>query len=213
MGHFTEDTVEYAALDWLQELGYGYVHGEVIAPGEPAAERGDYGEVLLVGRVREALDRINDHIPAAARPGAIDDVVRKITRAETQNPLINNHALHQQLVEGVDVSFHHNGQIKHDKVWLVDFWNPEANDWLAVNQFTITDGNPKTHAKTNRRPDVILFVNGLPLVVIELKNAADVNATLEKALNQFRTYQDDIPSLFPDTALLAISDGVEARLG
>jgi len=210
---FNEDTIEQAALEWLRHLGYGYVHGETIAPGEPAAERTSYNEVILIGRLREALTRINVHIPASARAEAIDTAIRQVLRVESQSSLINNHIFHRQLTEGVDVSFRIGQQVRHDKVWLVDYQNPAANDWLAVNQFTITDVNPTTRAKTNRRPDVILFVNGLPLVVIELKNAADESATIQKAYNQLRTYQDDIPSLFPYNALLAISDGVEARLG
>ncbi len=211
--YFTEDTVEQAALEWLREIGYTVLHGEVIAPGEAAAERAGYGDVLLLERFRAALYRINGNIPPSARHEAIDEAVRKVTRASTQNALVNNHNFHRLLTEGVDVSYRLNGQIKHDKVWLIDFHNPRANDWLAVNQFTITDVNLQTHAKTNRRPDIILFINGLPLVVIELKNAADKQATLRKAFNQLQTYQDDIPSLFTYNALLAISDGVDARLG
>lgn len=213
MASFTEHTIELAALEWLKVEGYAYLHGEFIAPGEPAAERTDYGEVLLVGRLRAALDRINAQIPLSARSEAIDEAIRKVTRTESQNLLVNNRAFHRLLVEGIDVSYRLNGQTKHDKVWLVDFTNPGANDWLAVNQFTITDVNPKTHAKTNRRADVVLFINGLPLVILELKNAADERATIQKAFYQFKTYQDDISAVFTYNALLAISDGVDARLG
>ena len=213
MPHFNEDVVEQAALDWLHNLGYTIRHGETIAPGEPAAERTDYGEVLLIGRLRAALARINVHIPRSARPEVIDEVIRKITRTQSQNPLVNNHAFHRLLTDGVDVSYRAGGQVRYDKVWLVDFTNPGANDWLAVNQFTITDVNLQSHARTNRRPDVMLFINGLPLVLIELKNPADESATVRKAFNQLQTYQEDIPSVFTYNALLAISDGVDARLG
>ncbi|MBE2269343.1 MAG: type I restriction endonuclease subunit R [Anaerolinea sp.] len=213
MHNFCESTVELATLDWLQILGYTTRFGGDIAPGEPAAERADYREVVLLEPLRSALAKINKHIPASVRAGALDEAIRKATRTESQNPIANNHAFHRLLTEGVDVSYRLGGQIKHDKVWLVDFEQPAANDWLAVNQFTITDVNLTSRAKTNRRPDVILFVNGLPLVVIELKNAADEHATVRNAFNQLQTYKDDIPSLFTYNALLVISDGLDARLG
>jgi type I restriction enzyme R subunit len=213
MNGFNEDTVEYAAIEWLKELGYSYIHGGIIAPGEPAAERSDYREVLLVGRLREALNRINDHIPSSARTGCIDEVIRKIQRSTSQNPVVNNYTFHRLLVDGVDVSFRDGAQMKHEKVWLLDFERPERNQWLAVNQFTVTDVNPKTRAKTERRPDVVLFVNGLPLVIFELKNMADEYATIEKAFQQFATYKDDIGTFFTYNALMVISDGANARLG
>lgn len=209
----TEDTAEYAALEWLQSVGYDYVHGGDIAPGEPASERDSYNDVLLVGRLQRALEQINTHIPHAARHGVVDEVIRKVQKTEGQNPVVNNQGFHRLLTEGVDVSYRDGGQIKHDKVWLVDFQNPHNNAFLAVNQFTVTDVNPKTRAKTNRRPDIILFVNGLPLVVIELKNPSDEKATIEGAFNQLQTYKDDIASLFTYNGLLAISDSTEARLG
>lgn len=210
---FTEDTVELAALDWLSQVGYTHVHAGVIAPGEPAAERTHYGEVLLVGRLRAALERINSHIPPKVRASVIDEALRVVARADSQNLLLNNHAFHRLLVEGVDVTFRDGGAARHDKVWLVDFEHPEANEFLAVNQFTVEDVNPRTRAKTNRRPDIVLFVNGLPLIVIELKKAADQHATLRRAYNQLETYAEDIGALLRYNALLAISDGVEARVG
>lgn len=215
MSKFTEDTVEYAALDWLEEVGYTPVFGGNIAPGEPAAERADYREVLLENRLREALGRVNAHLPAYARAECIDEAVRKLKRVESQNPLVNNHAFHRLLVEGVDVPYRDqvSGQIVHDKVRLVDFDTPDANEWWAVNQFTVIDVNAKSRAQMNRRPDIVLFVNGLPLVVIELKNTADEKATIRTAFNQLQTYKDDIGSLFTYNGLLVISDGVKARLG
>lgn len=210
---FNEDTVELAAIDWLRDVGYDYVHGGEIAPGEPAAERESYNEVLLTGRLRRALERINSHIPPAVRAGVVDEVMRRVRRTSGQNPVINNHAFHLQLTEGIDISYRDGGQIKHDKAWLVDFSSPQTNDFLAVNQFTVTDVNPVTRAKTNRRPDIVLFINGLPLVIIELKNAADEKATIRTAFNQIQTYRNDIGSIFTYNGLVAISDGVEARLG
>lgn len=208
-----EDIVEQAALEWLAQAGYELIFGGDIAPGEPDAERTSYNEVVLLERLRTALDCINTHIPARARAGAIEEAIRKVTRPQSQNIVINNHAFHRMLVEGVVVTYRVGNETKYDKVWLVDFWNMDHNDWLAVNQFTVTDINPVTRVKTNRRPDIVLFVNGLPLVVIELKNPGDENATIYHAFNQLQTYQDDIPSLFTYTAALVIADGVEARLG
>ncbi len=213
MPPFTEDTIERAAIEWLTQIGYTHIFGGDIAPGEPRAERGTYHEVILAGRLRSSLERLNAHIPPSVRAQVVDEAIRKVTRTETQNPLLNNHAFHRLLTEGVDVSFRDHGQIRHDKVWLIDFQNPTSNDWLAVNQFTVEDVNLRSRAKTNRRPDVVLFVNGLPLVVIELKNAADEKATVHKAWNQLQTYRDDIPGLFTYNALLVISDGVDARVG
>lgn len=210
---FTEDTVEYAAIEWLKAIGYDYVFGGDIAPGEPAAERTSYNEVVLLGRLSRALTKVNPHIPRQVQAAVFDEVIRRVTRSTSQNVLVNNHAFHRLWTEGVDVSFRVGSQLVHDKVWLVDFEHVTVNDWLAVNQFTIEDVNLVTIAKTNRRPDIILFINGLPLVVIELKNAADENATVRKAFNQLQTYKDDIASLFTYNGLLAISDGVEARLG
>ncbi|MBZ0299515.1 MAG: hypothetical protein K8J31_07245, partial [Anaerolineae bacterium] len=136
MAGFNEDVVELAAIGWLQAIGYAYVHGGVIAPGEPAAERDSYNEALLVGRLRAALERLNSHIPRAALPGIVEDVIRRIQRTPSQNLIVNNHAFHKLLTEGVDVSYRAAGQVRYDKVWLVDFANPGTNDWLAVNQFT-----------------------------------------------------------------------------
>jgi type I restriction enzyme R subunit len=210
---FNEDTVELAAIDWLREIGYDYIHGGVIAPDEPAAERTSYNEVLLVGRLRSALERINGHIPRAVRVEVVDEVIRRVQRTPSQNPVVNNHAFHRLFTEGVDVSFRDGGQMRHDKVWLVDFDDPAQNEFLAVNQFTVTDVNHTSHARTNRRPDVVLFVNGLPLVIIELKNAADEKATIRTAFNQLQTYKDDIGTIFTYNGLLVISDGVAASLG
>ncbi|HDQ72999.1 MAG TPA: type I restriction endonuclease subunit R, partial [Chloroflexi bacterium] len=117
------------------------------------------------------------------------------------------------LVEGVDVSYKLTGDTKHDKIWLLDFDQPRRNDWLAVNQFTVTGVNPRSQARTHRRPDIVLFVNGLPLVIIELKNPADENATLRTAYNQLQTYKDDVAQLFSTNAALVVADGTDARMG
>ncbi|MFC1959998.1 type I restriction endonuclease subunit R [Chloroflexota bacterium] len=205
-----EATVEQATLDWFAELGYTTAHApDSLDPETPTAERDDYGQVVLLRRLREALVRINPGVPASA----LDDAIRKATRTESTDPVQNNHRFHRLLVEGVDVSYKANGHMRHGKVWLVDFENPANNDWLAVNQFTVTDVNHTTNTRTNRRPDVVVFVNGLPLAVLELKNPADESATLTSAYNQLQTYKADIPSLFTYNEGLVIADGPEAQLG
>jgi len=203
MRAFAESTVEEATLDWLAELGCAVLHGPDIAPGESAAERTEYGDVVLHGRLRSAIERNNPQLPESA----VDEVVRKVTIAPTASLVQNNHAFHRLLVDGVDVEYHDGDRIVHDKAWLVDFANPDNNDWLAVNQFTVIEG------KHNRRPDVVVFVNGLPLAVVELKNPADENATILTAFRQLQTYKLQIPSLLNYNSLLIASDGVEARVG
>ncbi|MBK8989765.1 MAG: type I restriction endonuclease subunit R [Chloroflexi bacterium] len=209
MTNLNEATAELAALEWLAEIGYATVFGPNIAPGEPAAERSSYQQVILRARLRAALARINPHIPTTA----LDDAIRQVERSDNPHLVSSNHACHRLLIEGVDVSYSHNGKIKYDKVWLLDYDNAANNEWTAVNQFTVHDVNPISHAKTNRRPDIVLFINGLPLAIIELKNPTDEEATLEKAFNQLQTYKADIPSLLRFNEGLVISDGTYARLG
>src|SRR5579871_1874504 len=179
----TESMVEQAALGWFEGMGYAVLHGPDIAQGEPAAERSSYADVVLNGRLRSALGRINPGVPA----GVLDEAVRKVQRAETQSPVENNRRFHRMLVDGVDVEYRRDdGSIAGDKVWLIDFADPGRNDWLAVNQFTLVEN------KYNRRPDIVVFVNGLPLGLIELKNAGDENATVRGAFNQLQTYKAQI---------------------
>ena len=204
MSVFTESDVEAAALEWLAELGYTILHGPDIAPGAPAAERATYGDVVLVERLRAALARLNPGVPADAR----EEALRLLTRADGPGLVEHNRRLHRLLVDGIPIQYRAaGGRVVHDLVWAVDFADPARNDWLAVNQFTVIE------RKHNRRPDVVLFVNGLPLAVIELKNAADDKATIKHAFNQLQTYKAEIPSLFPANAALVVSDGVEARVG
>jgi type I restriction enzyme R subunit len=202
--HLTEADVEQAALGWLAALGYAVVHGPAIAPGEPGAERGSYGDVVLVERLRAALARLNPAVPAAA----LDEALRKVLRPDSPSLLVNNRAFHRMLVEGVNVETRRpDGSIAGAQVRLLDFAHVAANDWLAVNQFTVIEG------RHNRRADVVLFVNGLPLAVIELKNPADEDADVWKAFNQLQTYKAQIPSLFVYNEALVISDGLTARIG
>ena len=200
----TESIVEDAALTWFGELGYEVGHGPHLAPGEPAAERGSFGEVVLVGRLREALRRINPDIPEEAR----EEALRKVLRVATPSLPQTNRAFHKLMRDGVDVEYaRRDGSTKHDKVWLVDFADVRANDWLAVNQFAVVEG------QHHRRPDIVVFVNGLPLGLIELKNAADEDATIWSAFAQLQTYKAEIPSLLGFNAALVVSDGLQARIG
>jgi len=202
-GSFTESVVEEAALAWLESLGYAIKHGPEIAPGELFAERDDYGQVILLTRLREALTRLNLTLPA----DAIGDAFRKIIRLEGATLDGRNRTFHRLLVDGVTVEYRADGAIRGAQARLIDFDNPENNDWLAVNQFTVVEN------KHNRRPDVVIFVNGLPLGVVELKNAADEDATIWDAYQQLQTYQAEIQSLFAYNETLLISDGVQARIG
>jgi len=203
---FTESVVEDAALAWLQKLGYAVLHGPDIAYGEAAAERTDPGfrDVVLEGRLRHALSRLNGDLP----PEAVEEAFRKITRTDAPSPLERNRLLHRMIVDGVTVEYRRpDGSIAGAQARVVDFNSVERNDWLAVNQFTVAEGQ---HV---RRPDIVLFLNGLPVAVLELKNAASQNATVETAIQQLQTYQAQIPALFGHNVALVASDGVQARVG
>jgi type I restriction enzyme, R subunit len=206
MSNFTESVVEEAALEWLKELGYTILHGPEIAVGEPGAERTDLGyrDVVLQRRLRKALERLNPRLPSEA----IEDAYRRLTKAGEPSPVTRNHAFHQKLADGITVEFTRpDGSIGGALVHVFDFDHPEENDWVAVNQFTIVEG------RNTRRPDVLIFINGLPIALMELKNPADENATIWSAFEQIQTYKDQVPSLFTYNEILLISDGIEARVG
>ena len=204
MSGFAESHIEEAALEWLSGLGYAVAYGPDISPEGAAPERVSYDQVLLTGRFREALQRLNPHLPAET----LEEVLRKVQQTETPSLVEENRRLHRYLVEGVPVEVaREDGRIGGDTARLIDFADMDANDWLAVNQYTVIEG------QRQRRPDVVLFVNGLPLGVIELKNPGDENATLEGAFNQLQTYKEQMPSLFRTNAALVTSDGLHARLG
>ncbi len=206
MSSFTESIVEDAALAWLAALGYAVLHGPDIAVGMLAAERSDpnYRDVVLERRVREALVRLNRDLPSEA----LEDAWRKLTRVDAPSLVERNRAVHRMLVDGVTVEYRRtDGSIAGAQARVIDFDVPSNNDWLAVNQFTVSEG------QHTRRPDVVLFVNGLPLAVIELKNPADENATVWSAWQQLQTYQAQVPALFVSNAALVVSDGVQARIG
>ncbi|MFN3392076.1 MAG: type I restriction endonuclease subunit R [Meiothermus ruber] len=211
----TESVVEEAALAWLEATGWQVVHGPEIAPDQPQAERADYGQVVLEQRLRDALVRLNPGLPAET----LEDASRKLTQPEGSDLIQRNRALHRLLVNGVNVEYRDkDGEIRGAQARVIDFDNPANNDWLAVNQFSVVERGtlqraPSMQRASTRRPDVVLFVNGLPLAVVELKNAADEDATIWTAWQQLQTYQAEIPSLFVPNAVLVISDGVEARVG
>lgn len=203
----TESVVEEAALAWLNGLGYTIAFGPQIAPGELLAERDSFDKVILDGRLREALLRLNPGVTAEA----LDEAFRRVTRVDAADAVGRNRAFHTMLVEGVTVEQkRQDGAIGGVIVRLVDFDTPDRNDWLAVNQFTVTSGGANGY---NRRPDIVLFVNGLPLVVVELKSATDEQATIWSAFNQLQTYKAQIPRLFAYNEALVISDGLEAKIG
>ena len=198
----TENEIEEIALSYLQGLGYTYQLGTVISPDGEHPER-QYNEVVLVTRLRDAIDKLNPTLSQDAK----EDALKKVLRTDSPNALINNETFHRYLTDGVDVEMRTESGIRGEKIYIVDFENPENNEFVAINQFTVVEGNQ------NKRPDIILFVNGLPLVVIELKNAVDENANLKSAFNQLQTYKQAISSLFTYNSLLVISDGWDARCG
>lgn len=199
-----ESTVEAAALEWFEDLGYAIGHGPHMAPGEAAAERDSFGDVVLVGRLRAAITRLNPTIPGEAR----EDALRKVLRPDTPSLPAINRSFHRLLRDGVEVEYRRSdGSIAGDRVRLVNFDESATNDWLVVNQFTVIESG------RNRRPDIVVFVNGLPLGLIELKNAADEDATIWDAYQQVQTYKADIASLLHFNEVLIVSDGLQARIG
>jgi len=214
MAALTEDHIEQLLIQEFVALGYQYLNGLDISPEGSVPERG-YHEVVLRARLQNAIARLNPTFPAEAQ----EEALRKVLRSDSPNLYQNNYQFHKYLTEGVDVEYRRlpsqegKGQgtvrraVRYTEVWLLDYQNPEQNEFLVVNQFTVIEGN------VNKRSDVILFVNGLPLVVIELKNAADENATIQAAFQQLQTYKQTIPSLFQYNEPLIASDGWDALYG
>ena len=202
-GALAESDVELASLEWFSDLGYDVLNGPTIAPGELLAERSSYNEVILKARLQAALARMNPSLPDSA----LEDAIRKLGRLEHPSLVENNHRFHRFMIEGVPVEYQKEGRTVPDQVRLVDFGDPGNNDWVAVNQLTVIED------RHNRRPDVVVFVNGLPMALLELKNLADENATVRGAFSQIQTYKADIPSLFVPNQVVVISDGVAAKAG
>lgn len=204
MNNFTESTVEQATLDWLFELEYSIKFGPDIAVDGLNPERSSYEQIVLRDRLQNALQKINPNVPSAA----IDDALRKLTNQQSPGLYASNHEFHKMLTDGIAVEIiTKDGSIRHEQVWPIDFANPENNDWLAVNQLTVIENQKE------RRPDIVIYLNGLPVAVIELKNPLDTSATIEKAFQQLQTYKKEIPTLFITNELLIVSDGTNAKIG
>jgi type I restriction enzyme R subunit len=203
LSRLTESAIEDLAIKLFERLGYDYIHAPDIAPDGDRPERSRYDEVLLVGRLESALKRINPRLS----PALLQAALKEVQRISSPELLANNEAFHRLLTEGVPVSTHKDGDERGERVWLIDFAKPENNEFVVASQFTVIENHQ------NKRPDLVLFVNGIPLVVIELKNAADENATIKTAYQQLETYKHTIPSLFTSNAFLVISDGLEAKAG
>ncbi len=199
-----ESEVEIEALEVLNSLGYQIISGPEISPDSLFAERKDYSQVILSKKLEEAIDRINPVIPVEGK----EDAIKKLKKIESQSLAVDNKDFHRLLTDGIDAEFlDEDNNVKSEKVWLIDFKNIENNSFLAVNQFTIIENNK------NRRPDIVIFVNGLPLALFELKNPTDEKATIRSAYNQLETYKVEIPSIFKYNEILVISDGLGARAG
>lgn len=203
MNKLAESDIELLAIEQLEKLGYQYIYAPDIAPDSETPERETFEDVLLIERLQNAVNRINYKIPVDAR----QDAIKQIQRLNSTELIANNEAFHRMLTEGIKVTYRKDGNTRGDLVWLIDFNNPDNNDFLVANQFTVVENG------INKRPDVILFVNGIPLVVIELKNAVDENATIRTAFKQIQTYKQAIPSLFSYNGFVIISDGLEAKAG
>ena len=183
----TESVIEQAALAWLESLGWRIVHGPEIAPDTTGAERADYGQVVLEQRLLDSLARLNPNLSV----GSLNNTFRKLNRPEGPTLEARNRSFHRMAVDGVTVEYRTDeGAVRGAQARVIDFDDPSNNDWLAVNQFTVVEN------KNNRRPDIALFVNGLPLGVIELKNPADEDATIWTAWQQLQTYKAELPTLF-----------------
>lgn len=207
MTYLTESAIEAFAIKLLERQGWRHLHGAVIAPDGDAPERTRYSQVLLHGRLAQAVRRINHRLPAAA----VELAIKEVQRYSSPELLDANEHVHRWMTEGVTVELQQDGQTRGERVWLIDFARPDANDLLVVNQFTVAQGDEK-HAD-RKRLDLVLFVNGLPLVVVELKNAGSEGATLRTAYQQVETYKHTLPALFHTHAFSVISDGLEARAG
>jgi len=203
MTKLTEFSIENFTIELLETLGYQYIYAPDIAPDGEKPERSSYEDVLLTERLQNAIKRINPKVPIDSQKEAL----KEIQRINSPDLLANNEQFHRMLTEGINVSYQKDGHQRGDLVWLIDFENPENNEFVVTNQFTVIENG------NNKRPDVVLFVNGIPLVVIELKNPADENATIHSAYRQLQTYKQTIPSLFVYNGFMLISDGLEAKAG
>jgi len=204
MSKFTENHLEQAVLEWFQDLGYQTLYGPDISPGGSFAERESFGDVVLYERLHSALKRINRQYP----DNVIDDLVKKITRQQSLSVSQNNAAFYKLITDGIDVEVRiKDGNVKTEKAYIFDLTDIENNEFLAINQYTIIENGKE------RRPDVIVFINGIPLAVIELKNASNEDVGILEGFNQLQTYKTDIPTIFNYNAFLITSDCINAKVG
>jgi len=203
MKPITENIIEQSTIEILQSQGWEYANGKEISPEGLFCERENFSQIVLLNRLRTAIAKINPTIPLDAQEAA----VQKVLRIASPDLHHNNEEFHRLLVEKVKIPYQQNGYERSHEVALIDFEHPANNQFLVVNQYTIIENNQ------NKRPDVLLFVNGLPLVVIELKNAASENADIKSAYQQIQTYKAIIPSLFTYNAICILSDGLECKAG
>ncbi len=203
MTSIKEETLELLAMNWFEDLGYSKIFGPNIAPDSGSPERKDYSEVILVERIRSAVERITPDISSEA----LDETVRQVLLFDIANPVLQNKRCHGLLTNGVDIQYQTKDGTKSDNIKLIDFENPDNNEFVVINQFTIIEN------KNNRRPDLIVFVNGIPLALVELKNIADANTDIWDAFNQIQTYKKEIPTVFNYNAVTVISDGVHTKVG
>jgi type I restriction enzyme, R subunit len=203
MTKISENEIELFTIELLEKLGYEYVYAPDISPDGEQSERSSYDEVLLLNRLQRAIQRLNPSLSADLQ----EEAIKEIQRINSPELIANNETFHRLLTEGINVSYHKDGNDRGDLVWLIDFDYPENNEFVVANQFTVIENGQ------NKRPDLVLFVNGIPLVVIELKNAVDENATITSAFRQLQTYKEMIPALFTCNGFMVISDGLEARAG
>ncbi|NNM99927.1 MAG: type I restriction endonuclease subunit R [Candidatus Eremiobacteraeota bacterium] len=202
--YLNEDDIELYAIEMLAGLGYAYLPGAEIAPDGSHEERKSFKDAILVKRLRAAIARLNPNLPPSAR----EDALRKVIVHETTDLVLNNKRFHRFLIEGVDVEYSDgSGSVRYAKARIIDFADPEANDWLAVNQYTIKE------EAGERRPDLLVFINGLPIALFEFKNPTDPKATILSAFNQLQTYKHDLPGLLAYNELLVVADGTHARMG
>ena len=203
MALITEDHLEHQCLEWFQELGYTHVFAPQLDSDGTSPDRTDFRQVILTGRLRSALQRLNPEVPAST----IESAVLQLANPNVPGLLASNRQFHRWMTQGLPITYLDGNEQVGLRLKVIGFDDPAANDWLVVNQLAIQG------SKHNRRPDVVVYVNGLPLAVIELKNPADEKADIWAAFNQLQTYKQDIPDLFTPNVLLVISDGIQARLG
>lgn len=199
----SEDDLEQMSLEWFQEIGYTFIHGPLLAPDGEKPERDDFRQVVLTGRLRSALTKLNPGVPAAT----IESAVLQLANPNTPGLLASNRQLHRWMTTGLPITYMDGNQEVGIRLKAIGFDDPKTNDWLVVNQLAIQG------PKHNRRPDVVVYLNGLPVAVLELKNPADEKADIWAAFNQLQTYKDNIPDLFTSNVLMVISDGIYARVG